>query len=82
MHTHAVHKHTRKSVIFFDHHDNHAEARAYRLTQTKPVLVLRLVTHGTKEEEAMESWVKRLLLDRQKKEGQYSGVWRPMGGVS
>lgn len=52
------------TVIFFDHHDNpqndnQAEARAYRLTQTKPVLVLRLVTHGTKEEEAMESWVKR-----------------------
>lgn len=52
------------TVIFFDHHDNpqndnQAEARAYRITQTKPVLVLRLVTRDTKEEEAMNSWVKR-----------------------
>lgn len=51
------------TVIFFDHHDNpqndnQAEARAYRITQQRPVLVLRLVTRGANEENAMQSWVK------------------------
>jgi SNF2 family DNA or RNA helicase len=52
------------TVIFYDHHDNpqndnQAEARAYRITQRKPVLVLRLVTRNTSEAEAMASRVKR-----------------------
>ena len=52
------------TVIFYDHHDNpqndnQAEARAYRITQRKPVLVLRLVTKFTSEAEAMSSRVKR-----------------------
>lgn len=52
------------TVIFFDHHDNpqndnQAEARVYRITQGKPVLVLRLVTLDTQEASAMDSWVKR-----------------------
>lgn len=51
------------TVVFYDHHDNpqndnQAEGRAYRITQRKPVLVLRLVTQNSKEAEAMESWVR------------------------
>jgi SNF2 family DNA or RNA helicase len=69
------------TVVFYDHHDNpqndkQAEARAYRLTQTKPVLVLRLVTRGTKEEQAMGSWV------RQKREVQEWLEFAQLGGAS
>ena len=69
------------TVIFYDHHDNpqndnQAEARAYRITQGKAVLVLRLVTRGTKEEEAMGSWVKR------KREVQEWLEFTQIGGAS
>jgi SNF2 family DNA or RNA helicase len=58
------------TVIFYDHdwnpaNDNQAQDRAYRIGQTKPVTVYRLVCRGTIEEKILERQVvKQTLADQ------------------